>query len=72
MISQGIGRENIQTIEPSVNGRMHKVVNYLFCLIHPIIYFFQKLVEVVNALGMEEYDSQIRMKKRHQFWEIKF
>ena len=45
------------SVEPSVNGRTHKEVNYLFFLIHPIIYFFQKLVEVVNALGRERYGS---------------
>ena len=67
MISQGIWREIIQTIEPNVNERTHTTLNYPFCLIHPIIYFFQKLVEALNALGMEEYGSQIRIGASHHF-----
>ena len=56
-------------VNPNVNGRTHKAVNYIFWLIHPIIYFFQKLVEVVNAWGMEEYDSQIQIGASHHFWK---
>ena len=72
LISQGIGRENIQTLEPNVNGRTHKCLIYPFLLLCPIIYFFQKLVEVVNALGMEEYGSQIRIGKTHNLWKMIF
>ena len=36
---------------------------------HPIIYFFHKLVEAVNALGMEEYGSQFRIGAGHDFWK---
>ena len=50
-------------VKPNVNGRTHKDVNYLFFLLWPIIYFFHKLVEVVNAFRWEEYGSQIRMGK---------
>ena len=52
MISKGIGWGGIiQTIDLNVIERTHKNLNYPFCLIHPIIYFFQKLVEVLNSLG---------------------
>ena len=65
MISQGIGREIIQTIELIVLGQMSMrepiTLNYPFCLMHPIIYFFQKLVEVVNALGKAGHGSLIFM-----------
>ena len=60
------------SVEPSVNGITHKAVNYLFCLLCPIIYLFQKLVEVVNALGMEEYGSKILIGEATHFWKIKF
>ena len=72
MISQGIGRENIQTLEPNFNGGTHKVVNYLFCLMHPIIYFFQKLVEVVNALEWKSMAVKNSYWGSHQFWENEF
>ena len=62
MISQGKRGGIIQTIETIVLSQMSMrkpiTLNYPFCLMHPIIYFFQKLVEVVNALGMERYGSQ--------------
>ena len=56
MISEGIGREIIQTIEPIGLSQMSmgepiKLSTTFFCLIHPIIYFSHKLVEAVNALG---------------------
>ena len=40
MISQGIGRENIQTLDPMAKSQMskgkpHKYVNYPFCLFVP-------------------------------------
>ena len=62
MISQGIGREIIQTLEPIVLSQMSMgepiiLSTTLFFLMHPIIYFFQNLDEVVNALGREEYGS---------------
>ena len=40
---------------PNVKGRTHQIVHYLSCLIHPIIYYSQKLVEVVIAWEWEEY-----------------
>ena len=60
------------SVEPNVKGKTHKAVNYLFCLIHPIIYFFQKLVEVVNAWGWEEYGSQIWVGEAIRFWKMCF
>ena len=41
--------------KPNVNERTHQTVYDLSCLIHPIIYYCQKLVEVVIAWGWEEY-----------------
>ena len=72
VISQGMGRDNIQTIDPIVlsqisMGEPIKLSTTIFVFLHPIIYFFQKLVEVVNSLGMEEYGGQIRIIKRHNF-----
>ena len=43
---------------PNVNGRTHQTVNYLSCLIHPIIYYCHKLVEVVIAWEWEEYGQR--------------
>ena len=60
------------SVKPNVNTRTHKNLNYPFCLIHPIIYFFQKLVGVVNSLRLEDYGIQIRMGKSISFWENKF
>ena len=60
------------SVEPSVNGRTHKAVNYPFCLLCRIIYFFQRLVGEVNAWGMEEYGSQIRIGKTHNCWKTNF
>ena len=59
-------------VNPNVNGRTHKSVNYPFCHLCPIIYFFHKLVEVVNTLGSEEYGSQIWIGKAIILWEIMF
>ena len=72
MISQGIGRENIQTIEPIALSQMSigepiKLSTTLFVFLHPIIYFFHKLVGAVNALGREKYGSQIRIGESHHF-----
>ena len=55
-----------------MKGRTHQTLNYPFCILCPIIYFFQKLVEVVNALGWEEYGSQIRIEEVTHFWENGF
>ena len=46
---------------PNVKGRTREIVNYLSCLIHPIIYFCQELVEIVIAWGWEEYGKQFRI-----------
>ena len=59
-------------VDPNVKRKTHKAINYLFCLIHPIIYFFHKLVEVVNALGCEEYGSQLRIGEATHFWKSCF
>ena len=45
---------DIQTFEPMGKSQMSKgepikTVNYLSCLIHPIIYYYKKLVELVIA-----------------------
>ena len=77
MISQGIGRGKYSNLwangeNPNVKGRTHKAVNYPFCLLWPIIYLFQKLVELVNALGMEEYGSQICIWEATHFWKMYF
>ena len=59
-------------VKTNVEGKTHKAVHYLFCLFFPIIYFFQKLVEVVNAWGMEEYGIQIRVGEAINFWKTCF
>ena len=54
--------------KPNVKGRTHQTVNYLSCLIHPIIYYCQKLVELVIAWdgqGMEV--KNLNLGKTH-FW----
>ena len=75
MISQVMGGYSnywANSVNPSVNGRTHKAVNYPFFILWPIIYFFRKLVKVVNALGREEYGSEIRIGKTHNFWKTNF
>ena len=77
MISKGIGREIIQTLDPIVliqmsMGEPIKSLNYPFFLMHPIIYLFQNLVGVVNALGMERYGSQFCIGESHHFWRNNF
>ena len=54
------------------NIQTHKAVNYPFCLLCPIIYFFQKLVEVVNALGWEEYGFKFVLGKPSIFGKMNF
>ena len=57
---------------PNVKGKTSQAVNYPFCLLCPIIYFFQKLVEVVNAWGWEEYGNQIRIWESISFLKTHF
>ena len=49
-----------------------KTVNYLSCLIHPIIYYYQKLVESVIAWDGQGMAVQIRMGEAISFWEMRF
>ena len=72
MISQRIGREIIQTLEPigqiqMSKGKTHKAVNYPFCLFVPIINFYKKLVEEVISLGWERYGGQNLNCEDHPF-----
>ena len=43
---------------PNIKGRTHQTINYLSCLIHPIIYHCHKLVEAVIAWEWEEYGQR--------------
>ena len=52
----------------NVKGRTHQTVNYLSCLIHPIIYFHPKLVEVVIAWEWEEYGQGNSNLGKTHFW----
>ena len=54
--------------KPNLNGRTHQTINYLSCLIHPIISFCRKLVEVVIAWGWEEYRHEFRIWGKPIFW----
>ena len=58
--------------KPNVNGRTHQTVNYLSCLIHPIIQFFQKLVELVIAWDKKGMTTQIRIGEAISFCETRF
>ena len=62
---------NIQTFgangeKPNVKGRSHQTVNYLSCLIHPIIYYCQKLVELVIAWDGQGMTAQNSNWRSHQ------
>ena len=75
--SQGIGgRGIIQTLELIVLSQRPIsypwTLNCPFFLMHPVILFFQELVEVVNALGMKRYRSEFHIGESHQFLKIVF
>ena len=53
-------------------GEPIKNVNYLSCLIHPIIYYCQKLVELVIAWDGQGMTTQIRIGEAISFWETRF
>ena len=53
-------------------GEPIKIVNYLSCLIHPIIYYCQKLVELVIGWDGQGMAVQIRMGEAINFWETRF
>ena len=55
---------------PNVKGRTHQIVNYLSCLIHPIIYYCQKLAGLVIA--WDGMTTQIRIGEAINFWETRF
>ena len=57
---------------PNVKGRTHQIVNYLSCPIHPIIYYCQKLVELVIAWDGQGMKTQIRIVEAISFWEMRF
>ena len=57
---------------PNVKGRTHQTVNYLSCLTHPIIYYCQKLVELVIAWDGQGMTVQIRIEEAISFWETRF
>ena len=44
---------------PNVKGKTHQTVNYLSYLTHPIIYYRQKLVELVIAWDGQGMIAQI-------------
>ena len=74
MISQGIGRENIQTFEPMGKFQMSKgePIN-----ISTTNFFFfsqssRSWLGKVNAWGWEEYGSQIRIWEDTHFWKTCF
>ena len=50
-------------------GEPTKTVNYLSFLIHPIIYYYQKLVELVIVGDGKGMAVQIRMGEAISFWE---
>ena len=54
---------------PNVKGRTHQTVNYLSCLIHLIIYHYNKLVELVIAWDGQGMTTQIRMGEAISFWK---
>ena len=68
---------NIQTFgangeKPNVKGRTHQTINYLSCLIHPIIYYYQKLVGLVIAWDGKGMTTQIRIGEGISFWKMHF
>ena len=68
---------NIQTFgangeNPYVKGKTHQIVNYLSCLTHPIIYYCQKLAELVIAWDGQGMTAQIRIGEAINFWETHF
>ena len=72
--SQGRGRGKYSNPwangeKPNVKGKIHKVVNYPFCLLCTVI---QKLVGEVNAWGWEEYEIQILIWEANHFWKTCF
>ena len=58
--------------KPNVNGRTHQTVNYISCLIHPIIYYYQELVELVIAWDGQGMAAQIWIGEAISFWEMCF
>ena len=56
----------------NVKGRTHQTVDYLSCLIHPIIYYCQKLVGLVIAWDGQGMTTQIRIGEAISFWETHF
>ena len=50
-------------------GEPIKIVNYLSCLIHPIIYYYQTLVDLVIAWDGKGMVVQIQMAEAIIFWE---
>ena len=59
-------RGGFQNFGPTGKGQMSKgepikTINYLSCLIHPIIYYCQKLVELVIAWDGKGMVAQIRI-----------
>ena len=53
-------------------GEPIKTVNYLSCLIHPIIYYCQKLVELVIAWDGQGLEVKIRIGQSTNFWKNVF
>ena len=53
-------------------GEPIKTVNYLYCLIHPIIYYCQNLVELVIAWDGQGMIGQIQIGEGISFWETCF
>ena len=58
--------------KPNVKGRTHQTLNHPFFLVCPIIYFFQKFIELVNARRWEEYGNQFRIWEATHFWKMCF
>ena len=74
MISQGIGRENIQTFEPMGKIQISKgkpiklsTTHFVFCAQSS-----RSWLGKVNAWGWEEYGSQIRIWEATDFWKTCF
>ena len=67
---EGVFKPLSQWGKAKCQGRTHKAVNYSFCLLCPIIYFCQKLVEEVISLGWERYGGQIRIGKTTHFENV--
>ena len=53
-------------------GEPIKTVNYLSCLINPIIYYCLKLVELVIAWDGKGMEAQIQIGEANSFWEKHF